>query len=442
MFISCEREEASTLAPSTKSSKIVRLSSNYSKTSFLVKFDAPLTEEGIENFSVSNKGATLTKVFPSTPGKEALEKKHGLDCWYQVEVPEGQSVEKLVENSTLLSSVKLVEYNSFSDRDYEGGYAASQSNTKAGSIFNDPMLSDQWHYQNTGDKSVSPNAVAGADINVYDVWNQLTCGDKDIIVAVVDEGIKYTHPDLKDNMWVNPNESFNGKDDDGNGYKDDVYGYNFVTNGAISWGLDGDDGHGTHCAGTIAAVNNNGIGVCGVAGGSGKSDGCRLMSCQVFSGGSGGSASMAAKAIKYAADMGASVISCSFGYKFPFESDNHYIANQGSAEIDAIHYFEDNHGNNPVLNGNIAVFSSGNNSDNFAHYPGAFVDIISVSAFAPDFLPAYYTDYGPGCNISAPGGEFYHIAGAASLWCFLPFVQRLTAVTTAFTRELPGLALT
>jgi subtilisin family serine protease len=176
----------------------------------------------------------------------------------------------------------------------------------------------------------------------------------------------------------------------------------------------GDSGHGTHCAGTIAAVNNNGKGVCGVAGGSGNGDGCRIMSCQIFSAGDGGSGKTVSKAIKYAADMGASVISCSYGYTAAFASDNAYVSRVGSAEIDAIHYFEACK-NNPVLDGNIAIFAAGNESHDYAHYPGAFYDIISVSAFGPDFLPAYYTNYGPGCNISAPGGEYYHNVGEKSM---------------------------
>ena len=77
-------------------------------------------------------------------------------------------------------------------------------------------------------------------------------------------------------------------------------------------------------------------------------------------------------------------------------------------EIDAVHYFESCK-NNDVLDGNIAIFAAGNESHDYAHYPGAFYDIISVSSFGPDGLPAYYTNYGPGCNISAPGGEAYHV---------------------------------
>ena len=104
-----------------------------------------------------------------------------------------------------------------------------------------------------------------------------------MVVAIVDQGVKYTHPDLAANMWINTQEKngATGADDDGNGYIDDIYGYNFVTRGAVSWDREvwvggenkGDSGHGTHVAGTVAAVNNNGVGVCGVAGGTGATTG-------------------------------------------------------------------------------------------------------------------------------------------------------------------------
>ena len=240
------------------------------------------------------------------------------------------------------------------------------------------------------------------------VWKEITAGDPSIIVAVVDEGVKYTHPDLAANMWTNPKESANGNDDDGNGYIDDIHGFNFVKNGPISWASEQDSGHGTHCAGIVAAVNNNAEGICGVAGGSGNGDGVRIMSCQIFDNNSGGTSQMVANAIKYAADNGASIISCSFGYPSGrFKSDAAYKTGNGgdnALEYDAIRYFEAA-SNNPVLDGNIAIFASGNDSQGYAAYPGALTDIISVSAFAPDFLPANYTNYGPGCNISAPGGE-------------------------------------
>jgi len=401
----------------TQTPKILKIAENNLEDAFLVKLGSVPTSEDLSALE-SALGTCLTPVFPSTPGKETLEHRYGLDRWFQAEVPQEEHLDKMVQKASLLEQVALVEYCAVAQKDVEGGiYEASPATkgTMSGS-FNDPYLSYQWHYKNSGDRSVSPSALSGADINVWDVWTSLTCGDPGIVVAVVDEGVKYTHPDLKDNMWVNKDEiPGNGIDDDGNGYIDDVYGFNFVTNGPISWDVvdaqgNGDSGHATHCAGTIAAVNNNGTGVAGVAGGSGNGDGCRIMSCQIFSGNAGGSSSITAKAIKYAADMGASIISCSFGLRVAYASDNAYIKRQGSVEIDAIHYFEDSeNANNPVLNGNIAIFSAGNETHDFCHYPGAFYDIISVSAFGPDGLPTYYTNYGPGCNISAPGGEAYHV---------------------------------
>ena len=355
----------------------------------------------------------INKLFRSTPGKEELEKQFGLDRWYQAIISPETDLEMAVESLASMSGVAVVEYDvKYSKASDCIVYPLEEVDldTKADASewpFNDPTISNQWHYWNQGNASITTSVKKGADINVVNVWRELTCGDPSIIVAVVDEGVKYSHPDLKANMWVNTGEiPGNGIDDDGNGYIDDIHGYNFVDKGDITWDKDGDSGHGTHCAGTIAAVNNNGVGVAGVAGGSGNGDGCRIMSCQVFSGNYGGGVSHAVNAIKYAADMGASIISCSFGYTAPFASDNAYIKAQGSAEIDAVHYFEASR-NNPVLNGNVAIFASGNDAHNYAHYPGAFHDIISVTAFGPDYLPTHYTNYGPGCNIAAPGGEAY-----------------------------------
>lgn len=417
-LFSCAQKEGMELDPPSLA-PIVRLGNEVLPNAVMVKMSTPLDAAQLQALE-KEQGVTLQKVFTSTPGKEELERQFGLDRWYEALLPETKSADDAVRQLAALPGVELVEYESIAQKDWDGtAYSGPDSATKAENpSFNDPYLSYQWHYKNTGKASISKTAKAGADVNVSDVWANLCTGDPDIIVAVVDEGVKYSHPDLADNMWTNSGEiPGNGIDDDNNGYIDDVHGFNFVTKGPVSWDVvdssgEGDSGHGTHCAGTIAAVNNNGKGVAGIAGGSGNKDGCRIMSCQVFSGNGGGSVKIITNAVKYAADMGASIISCSFGYSVAFSSDDNYISRQGSAEIDAIHYFEASC-NNPVLDGNIAIFAAGNENHNYAHYPGAFYDIISVSAFGPDGLPAYYTNYGPGCNISAPGGEAYH---RVNLW--------------------------
>ena len=127
---------------------------------------------------------------------------------------------------------------------------------------------------------------AGCDINLEPAW-ELCTGDPSIIVAVMDQGVMYGHEDLAANMWVNEAEKNGqrGVDDDGNGngYVDDIYGYNFAKGeGQISYWDAGNEGHGTHVAGIIAAVNNNGIGVCGIAGGSGNNDGVKIMCVQMI----------------------------------------------------------------------------------------------------------------------------------------------------------------
>lgn len=134
---------------------------------------------------------------------------------------------------------------------------------------------------------------------------------------------------------------------------------------------DGDSGHGTHTAGTVAAVNNNGIGVCGVAGGSGNNDGVRIMSCQALSGTAAGSGTTAvmARAFKYAADNGASIIQCSMGIKGGgYTSDDQYAKN-AKAEHDALAYFIAT-SNCDAIDGGLVIFSAGNDALDRAGYPG------------------------------------------------------------------------
>lgn len=404
--VSCSQEplpDSGQQFPSCISGKILNTkSSGTAEDQLLVKFSqtSPV-DPGIPGV------ISLERVFSPVDGKEELEARFGLDRWYVCHLDGAADIEGIAENLAALTDVSAVEYEMTYTRasdcevipctqPLDGGALTKAGTSQA--VFNDPYLASQWHYINTGDRAVATDSYAGGDINVKDVWSSLTTGDDAIIVAVVDEGVKYSHPDLAANMWTNPKGT------------EDLHGWNFVADGPVTWAKTNDSGHGTHCAGTIAAVNNNGVGVCGVAGGNGTG-GVKIMSCQVFDGKSGGSSTIVSKAIKYAADNGASLISCSFGYTGgTYTSDSAYLNGNGgrnTMEMDAIRYFEATK-NNDVLDGGIAIFAAGNDGDPYATYPGAYNDIISVSAFGPDYLPAYYTNYGPGCNIVAPGGEAYH----------------------------------
>ncbi|WP_418982779.1 S8 family serine peptidase [Alistipes sp.] len=351
---------------------------------------------------------SFQRLFPCDARSEARTRAAGLHKWYELTFASDFDLNAAAERLASVDAVENIQFNTRLEKNWDSKAAplsaAKQAVRPSVLPFNDPQLYLQWHYINRGDRVVDPTARIGADIDVADAW-AITGGDPRVIVAVVDEGVKYTHPDLASNMWVNTKEiPGNGIDDDGNGYIDDVYGYNFVDNGPISWDKAKDSGHGTHTAGTVAAVNNNGIGVSGVAGGTGNGDGVRLMSCQVLSNDTGGTVAAMSRAIKYAADNGASIIQCSMGIQGGGPTSDNAWSTQQKAEYDALSYFI-NTSNCAALDGGMVIFSAGNDSNPRAGYPGAYRDYISVTSFGPDFLPASYTNYGPGCNIAAPGGD-------------------------------------
>ena len=380
----------------------------------------------------SEGGLILTKSLPGfesispalsvSPKNKEVAAKYGLDRWYVVKFNEDISAQEIAQQLALYPEVRSIQYNSYvrhidSDLSFE---CRDNLLTKAGEgtlPFNDPLLEKQWNLINTGDKSIAATAVEGADTGVRDAW-KLTAGDPRVVVAVFDQGVRVTHADLKDALWVNEAEK-NGKpgvDDDNNGYKDDTNGYNFYegkSRPTASFGAD----HGTHVAGTIAATNNNGIGVSSVAGGSGNGDGVRIMSCQIFSNSSSGGKAgdrTVADAFIYAADNGASIAQCSWcAPGGSFMSDSEYINGIPSKKLDgspleyaAMQYFLDPENSNcEGVETNIAVFAAGNESALAAGYPSALPFCICVTAYGPDFLPGGFSNRGPGCDIAAPGGD-------------------------------------
>lgn len=330
--------------------------------------------------------------------------KSSFDDWYLLKFDDKADVKAIAERLAEDSRVEKIEYSIYIQRTEYKRVEVSANRpepTRASNLpFNDPELEYMWHYYNDG--TISDTAKAGADINVLNAWKYCT-GDPSVIVAVIDGGVMYNHKDLADNMWVNTAEK-NGKsgvDDDGNGYVDDIYGYNFVSG---SGKVTADD-HGTHVAGTISAVNNNGFSTCGVAGGSGNKDGVRIMSLQIFEGEDGCYSHQIAQAFMYAADNGAVLTNNSWGYDpDTYASDNEF-ERWDSVIKNAVDYFESNAKLEGVIDGGVALFAAGNEEYNEGAYPGAYNKYICVSAMTSNFTGAIYTNYGPGVNICAPGGE-------------------------------------
>ena len=351
----------------------------------------------------------------------------GMHRWFVVEFDKEVDIEAAAAKYAAMSQVSRVQFNTIIERPKLSAVPApEQAATRADNApFDDPMLAKQWHYHNTGNTSIYQNARAGEDIGAFGAW-KYTTGNPEVVVAVVDEGVKYDHVDLKDNMWVNQKE-FNGAagvDDDNNGVVDDIYGINAArNNGNITWDKTaynsngeyiGDTGHGTHVAGTVAAVNNNGVGVCGVAGGSGKGDGVRIMSIQIFDAGVLTNTIHSSRGIDYATDMGACILQCSWGYPSDYITDAVYERNY-SAELTAIHRFVEEAGCDGI-DGGVAIFAAGNDSKSHSDYPGAYNDILSVTSYSPDGLPTHYSNYGPGCNVAAPGGEYTFVTGKCTYY--------------------------
>ncbi|MGM9791917.1 MAG: S8 family peptidase [Candidatus Cryptobacteroides sp.] len=364
---------------------------------------------------------SIERVFPVDSRTEETSRREGLHLWYRVCFDEDAPMERIFAELSRLGEVNAVNCNRRLKKAYSGKsipFDPQQPRTRAGAAsgyFNDSGLAYQWHLVNDGTLG-AVKFKKGADVGVKDAW-ELCTGDPSIIVAVLDEGVDYTHPDLKDAMWVNEDEIWRShEDNDGNGYAGDVYGYNFALNTPVISTSDvNDSGHGCHVAGVIAAVNNNGQGISSIAGGNGVQKGVRIMSCQIFSGVKSGTVLDEVRAIKYAADNGAVILQCSWGYTSgaanaydwqPMYTTDEQWMTDNALERKALDYFIHNAGSpDGVIEGGIAVFAGGNESAPMAGYPGAYGDFVSVAATAGDFTPAVYTNYGPGTTISAPGGD-------------------------------------
>jgi len=246
---------------------------------------------------------------------------------------------------------------------------------------NDTSFSSQWGLHNTGQLVNGMTGSSDADVDGPEGWD-IETGDPSVIVAVIDTGVDYTHPDLANNIWQNPGEiQGNSLDDDGNGYVDDTIGYDF---------LDGDNdpmdpsGHGTHVAGIIAAEGNNGTGITGV--------GWTLKTMALKAGGASGFflSSTLIEAINYAVNNGAKVINASWG---------------GDMSDPAMRTAIDNAKTQGVLF-IAAAGNSGRNIDSQPFYPASYTltNIVSVAATDQDDGLASFSNFGPSSvDVGAPG---------------------------------------
>lgn len=465
MLAACSEQEL-TEQPSTPiGGTEVQLPTDVTSGELLIKFDPAMSEILDRTLKVATRsGGAMTRsgipstdevldilgtyhferIFPVDAKNEERTRAASLHLWYRVKFDENTDLREAANRLGKLGEISKVQGNghiqrAYKKQNYRSYISESALQQKvasrvvmAGNSFSDPGLATQWHYANSGSNlfdyqnELGNGSEIGCDVGCMEAWKKCT-GDPSIIVAVLDEGVMNTHPDLAGNIWVNEGEElYADTDADGNGYKDDKYGYNFVSNtGIISWTEASDTGHGTHVAGTIAAMNGNGIGVCGIAGGDGsENSGVKLMSCQVFSGDAGVTLDAEARAIKYAADNGAVILQCSWGYNSSLASIiEGYTPGPGSEEEweslyplekEALDYFINNAGSpNGVIDGGLVIFASGNEYAGMPAFPGAYSKCVSVSAVAADFTPASYTDYGKEVTISAPGGdtEYYNPVG-------------------------------
>jgi subtilisin family serine protease len=318
--------------------------------------------------------------------------KIGLDVF---EVPTGKTAESLIQEIQKNQIIERVEKDAW---------------VTTNEIADEQMGIELWGMENEGQPIQGVPGVANVDLDVNKAW-QTTTGSGDVVVAIIDEGIDFSHPDLAGREWVNPGEvAGNGIDDDGNGYIDDINGYDFFNKDGSVYDPGDGDYHGTHVAGTIAG-NLNGSGVVGVA------PNVKLMSCK-FLGPGGGYLSDAIFAIEYYKSFGVKISNNSWGGGGYSEELKQSILNSDSLFV-------------------CAAGNSGMDIDVSPEYPAGYDcdNILSVAAIDNTGNRAYFSNYGtksvdvaaPGVNVlsSQPGGQFAyfngtsmaspHVAGLAAL---------------------------
>ena len=348
-------------------------------------FDGKVALEDVPQFQI--EGLEIRSVTTSfhIGGKfEKVQRESGLHRWFDVEYDEATPLTKASAGLSTIDGIAHMEPVHIPE---------SRAVT-----MNDPYYGVQWHYHSTGQGS----AVSGMDIKLQEAWDLYgVYGNSSVIVAIIDSGVDTSHPDLEGNLWTNEAElnGTEGRDDDGNGYRDDINGYNFVAGSAAIHA----ENHGTHVAGTVGAVNNNGVGVCGVAGGRYPQKGVQLMCLQIMDETLPDKGANLLKVFQYAAENGAVIAQNSWGYKKD-------VTEMPAGDVTAINYFIEHAGMDSdgkqigPMKGGMVIFAAGNDAQDYA-YPAKYEKVLSVAAIGPDGKAAYYTNYGDWVSVCAPGGN-------------------------------------
>ena len=362
--------------------------------------DALVNPEEIINTGDFVEGEILVGFRPGANAKAVGRARRALKAnseknFHQIRVrhwklPRGLSVEKAI---TILNKNPLVE---FAEPNYI--YSADVHP-------DDPQLSELWGMHNVG----QTGGLDDADIDAVEAWDQRTDATN-IIVGIIDTGIDYDHEDIAANMWMNPGESGddepNGVDNDENGYVDDIFGWDFVNNNNDPFD---DNGHGTHVAGTIGAVGNNGVGVAGVFWS------VKLMALKFLDENGRGVTDDAIEAILYAASMGVPITNYSWGggkksraLQSAIEHSNSlFVASAGNWNTSRTQY-PAGYSLDNILS--VAASDANDEKASFSNYSSKWVDLAAPGVDILSSMPGNTYDYKSGTSMAAP-----HVAGVAAM---------------------------
>jgi subtilisin family serine protease len=364
---------------------------------------------GIASLDNKNKALKVTAFKQLGRAGKASKQSHSFFRWYVVNLPgsstivQGSKIKKDEKSKDIPKLTPEAQATLSALEQYRSDPSVEEAQLNfvvhTSNVPNDP------YYGSSGSWAQAYDDLWGLKkINAATAWNYST-GSKSVVVADIDTGLDRTHPDIANNVWTNQgemgttkagdscwtgtpqNKSTNNCDDDSNGYVDDVYGWNWV---ADNNNPSDDNGHGTHTAGTIGAVGNNGTGVVGV------NWQASIMGLKFMNSSGSGSGLDAASAIQYAADMGAKVTSNSWGCDC-----------EPGPEADAISY--------AYSKGVITVAAAGNsNEDARISSPASIPDVITVAASDPNDLKASFSNFGPKIDVAAPGVDILSLKSSTA----------------------------